>query len=71
MFAVAASGASGEAKGVIKPNNGVAVWKDADADCELTFRWREDVIEVEQTGLCGFGWGVEATGQYKSDLPNR
>lgn len=65
LFAVAASGATGEAKGVIKPDNGVAVWKDADADCELTFRWQGNVIRVEQAGLCGFGWGVEATGEYR------
>jgi len=65
LFAVAANGASGEAKGVIKPNNGVAVWKDTDIDCELTFLWRDEVIDIEQSGMCGFGWGVEATGKYR------
>lgn len=68
LFAVAENGNTGEAKGRIKLQNALATWKDAANDCELAFRWQAEAIAVEQVGMCGFGFGVEADGSYRQIL---
>lgn len=64
LVAIAASGNSGEASGIIQVYNGVGNWKNAETDCELTLRWQGDRVMLEQQGMCQFGIGVEANGEY-------
>jgi tetratricopeptide (TPR) repeat protein len=43
-----------------------AVYKDPDFEsCRIMFRFKEDTLSVKQEGDCGFGYGVDATGDYE------
>lgn len=64
LFAVSELGNTGEIGGIIQARNGVVNWKNAESDCELTFRWQRDKVTLEQQGMCQFGMGVYANGEY-------
>lgn len=55
---------TGEAEGMLWPHEGVAVWKNEEFDCELTFRWQGNSVKLNQQGMCGFGMGVDGSGIY-------
>lgn len=64
LFAVSESGNTGEIGGIIQARDGVVNWKNAESECELTFRWQSDKVTLEQQGMCQFGMGVYANGEY-------
>ena len=64
LLIVSDDGNTGEAEGLLQPHEGVAVWKDEDFECELTFRWQGNAVKLEQKGGCGFGMGVDGSGVY-------
>ncbi len=64
LLIVSDNGNTGEAEGLLQPREGVAVWKDEDFECELTFHWQGDAVKLEQKGGCGFGMGVDGSGVY-------
>ena len=64
LLIVSDNGNTGEAEGLLQPHEGVAVWKDEDFECELTFHWQGNAVKLNQKGMCGFGMGVEGSGVY-------
>lgn len=64
LLIVSDDGNTGEAEGLLQPREGVAVWKNEDFECELTFRWQGNSVELDQKGGCGFGMGVDGSGVY-------
>ncbi len=64
LLIVSNDGNTGEAEGLLKPRDGVAVWKNEEFDCELTFRWQGNAVKMDQQGMCGFGMGVDGSGVY-------
>jgi hypothetical protein len=64
LLIVSNDGNTGEAEDLLRPNDGVAVWKNEEFECELTFRWRGNAVKLDQQGMCGFGLGVDGSGVY-------
>ena len=64
LLVVSHDGNTGEAEGVLQPREGMAVWKNEDFGCELRFRWQGNAVKLEQQGGCGFGMGVDGSGEY-------
>ena len=64
LLIVSDNGNTGEAEGLLQPREGVAVWKNEDFECELTFHWQGSAVTLEQKGGCGFGIGVDGSGVY-------
>ncbi len=64
LLIVSDNGNTGEAVGMLQPREGVAVWKNEDFECELTFHWQGNTVKLEQMGMCGFGMGVDGSGVY-------
>ena len=64
LLIVSDDGNTGEAEGLLQPREGVAVWKNQDFECELTFHWQENAVKLQQKGGCGFGMGVDGSGVY-------
>lgn len=64
LLLVSDNGNTGEAEGLLQPREGLAVWKDEDFECELTFHWQGNAVKLNQKGMCGFGMGVEGSGVY-------
>jgi hypothetical protein len=64
LLIVSNDGNTGEAEGLLRPREGVAVWKNENFECELTFRWQGNAVQLNQKGMCGFGMGVDGSGVY-------
>jgi hypothetical protein len=64
LLIVSNDGNTGEAEGLLRPRDGVAVWKNEDFECELTFHWQGSAVKLTQKGGCGFGMGVDGSGVY-------
>jgi hypothetical protein len=64
LLIVSDDGNTGEAEGLLRPSEGVAVWKNEEFECELRFRWQGNAVKLEQKGMCGFGMGVDGSGVY-------
>lgn len=64
LLIVSDNGNTGEAEGLLQPREGVAVWKNEDFECELTFHWQGNAVKLDQKGMCGFGMGVDGSGVY-------
>ena len=64
LLIVSDNGNTGEAEGLLQPHEGVAVWKNEDFECELTFHWQGNAVKLTQKGGCGFGMGVDGSGVY-------
>jgi hypothetical protein len=64
LLIVSDDGNTGEAEGLLRPHDGVAVWKNEEFECELTFRWQGNAVKLDQKGMCGFGMGVDGSGVY-------
>ena len=64
LLIVSDNGNTGEAEGLLQPRDGVAIWKNEDFECELTFRWQGNAVKLNQKGMCGFGMGVDGSGVY-------
>lgn len=60
-------GSYGDVDGdAVLTGNREAVYKDADfPTCRITIHFKGDAIKIEQEGDCGFGYGVQATGDYE------
>jgi hypothetical protein len=55
----------GEISGTADLHDGKAVFKDAEAECNLKMTFSGSKLEVVQDGSCGFGHNVFANGTYK------
>ena len=64
LLIVSDNGNTGEAEGMLQPREGMAVWKNEDFECELTFHWQGNSVKLDQKGGCGFGMGVDGSGVY-------
>jgi hypothetical protein len=64
LLIVSDGGTTGEAEGLLRPRDGVAVWKNEEFECELMFRWQGNAVKLDQKGMCGFGMGVDGSGVY-------
>jgi hypothetical protein len=64
LLIVSDDGNTGEAEGLLQLRDGVAVWKNEEFECELTFRWQGNAVKLNQKGMCGFGMGVDGSGVY-------
>jgi hypothetical protein len=64
LLIVSNDGNTGEAEGLLRPRDGVAIWKNEEFECELTFRWQGNTVQLNQKGMCGFGMGVDGSGVY-------
>jgi len=64
LLIVSNDGNTGEAEGLLRPSDGVAVWRNEDFECELTFHWQGNAVKLDQKGGCGFGMGVDGSGVY-------
>ncbi len=56
---------TGSISGPLVVNGSHAKFEEAASDCELAISFYDSQLAVVQTGSCGFGNGVTATGQYR------
>ena len=57
----------GEGRGIATIEGDTAIFKpeEAEEECQITLKFTGSKLIVTQTGICGFGHIVSATGNYK------
>ncbi len=65
LLAIAGTGSTGEADGVLTAEEGGYAYRSTEFDCQLTLRGERGNISLLQRGACGFGLNVSADGIYR------
>lgn len=64
LLAVDSTGRTGDARGILSVEGNKAIYTAE--DCELVFQFTLDKVDLTQTGRCGMGLNVDASGTYRS-----